>query len=131
MTLNGKRILIVEDEFVVAIDLADEVIASGGTVIEAVGSVDAALDIIATTDLDGAVLDIKLRGQTAFLVADALAARHIPFVIESGYVRPCEAPTRHANVPWLEKPCSPGAVCHALDDVISPRRKATRAPSKS
>jgi hypothetical protein len=53
MTLNGKRIVIVEDEIIVAMDLADEIIASGGKVIEAVGSVDAALDIIATTDLDG------------------------------------------------------------------------------
>jgi CheY-like chemotaxis protein len=118
MTLGGKRVLIVEDENIIAMDLACEVTASGAEVVGTVGSVDAALDIIATTDLEGVVLDVNLRGQKAFLVADALAARDIPFVFETGYMRPCETPARHANVPCLEKPFAPGAVSHALEGVM-------------
>jgi hypothetical protein len=95
------------------------------SVIGAVGSVDAALDIIATTDLDGAILDIKLREQRTFLVADALAAHHIPFVFETAMAHG-DAPTRHANAPWLEKPYSPGAVLHALESLMYPAQKDGR-----
>ena len=103
-TLDGKCILIAEDENLIAMDLAEEVAESGGKVVGPVGSVDAALDIVATTPLDGAILDLRLRGQTAFRVADALAARDIPFVFETAYMKAGEAPARHAHVPCIEKP---------------------------
>jgi CheY-like chemotaxis protein len=126
MTLSGKRILIVEDEDIIATDLACEVLASGAEVVATVGSVDAALDIIATTHLDGVILDVDLRGQKAFLVADALAACDIPFVFETGYMRPCEAPARHANAPCVSKPFAPGAVRHALEGVMCAAEKDDR-----
>jgi CheY-like chemotaxis protein len=105
MALRGKRVLIVEDEYLIAINLASEVAASGGMVVEMVQSIDAALDIIATADLDGAIVDIDLMGQQTFRVADA--------------------PARHANILWLGKPWAPGAVGHALAGAM---RVATRAP---
>jgi CheY-like chemotaxis protein len=118
MTLFGKRVLIVEDEYIVALDLASEVAASGAKVVGPVGGAEAALNIISTADLDGAILDIDLKGQPAFLVADALAARHIPFVFETGFIRACEAPARHAHVPCLQKPFAPGVVRQALEGVM-------------
>jgi hypothetical protein len=62
MALRGKRVLIVEDEYLIAISLASEVAALGGKVVEMVQSFDAALDIIATADLDGAIADIAPTG---------------------------------------------------------------------
>jgi CheY-like chemotaxis protein len=122
MTLFGKRILIAEDEYLIALALASEVAASGARVVGPVGGVDAALNIINTVDLDGAILDIDLKGQPTFLVTDALAARHIPFVFGTGYIRACDAPARHAQVPCLQKPFAPGVVCRALEGVMRKMR---------
>jgi CheY-like chemotaxis protein len=116
--LKGKRILIVEDNIIIATDLAFQVGASGAKVVGTVGTVDAALEIIATADLDGAILDICLRGQMAFVVADALAARRIPFVFETGYLRRGEVPACYANVPCVEKPFLPSVVCYVLEGVM-------------
>jgi hypothetical protein len=116
--LDGKFILIAEDECLIAMDLAEEVAASGGKVVGPVGSVDDALDIVATTPLDGAILDLKLRDQMAFPVADALAARHIPFIFETAYMKAGEAPERHAHVPCIEKPFMRSFVRDALERVM-------------
>ena len=110
--LKGKRVLIVEDEVLVALNLEIEVDALGGEAVRT-DSLHAALDIIATTHLDGAVVDVKLHGQRTFLVADALAARHVPFLFETA-MEHREAPARHAAVPWLEKPFGPNAFRRAL-----------------
>src|SRR5262245_9466723 len=78
--LAGKRILIVEDEIIVALDLANKITADGAKAIGPVATVSAALDVIANTELDGVILDVKLRGEMAFPVADVLADHHTPFV---------------------------------------------------
>jgi CheY-like chemotaxis protein len=125
--LAGKRILIVEDEPVIAANLAFEVAAEGGEAIGPVATADAALDLITNTDLDGASLDIKLMGKMTFSVADALAARNIPFVFLTGY-RAQDVPTRYSNVPRCEKPETPAAVCHALETLLSLPRLGKRTP---
>jgi DNA-binding response OmpR family regulator len=114
--LKGKRVLIVEDEILIALNLEIEVAALGGEAVRT-ASLDAALDVIATTHLDGAVVDIRLSGQPTFLVADALAARRVPFVFETA-TEHREAPARHANVPWLGKPFRPSAFRRALVDAM-------------
>jgi DNA-binding response OmpR family regulator len=58
--LAGKRVLIIEDEQLFAEYLADAMTAEGVEVIEPVGAVNAALDVIANTRLDGVTLDLKL-----------------------------------------------------------------------
>ena len=122
MPLDGKRILIVEDEAIIAADLAMEVEAAGGMIVRTVGSVDAALDFIASTEFDGATVDIRLMEQRSFEVADALTARHIPFVFATALAHR-NAPARFADVPWLTKPSRIGAVCRALEGVIRPARQ--------
>jgi ActR/RegA family two-component response regulator len=116
--LAGKRVLIVEDEHLFAEYLADAMTAEGAEVIEPVGSVNAALDIIANTRLDGVTLDLKLADEMTFQVADALAARNIPFVFLTGYGAG-DVPARHANVRRVEKPVTPGVVCRALEAAIA------------
>lgn len=116
--LARKRILIVEDEYIVALNIANEVAALGAVVIGPVGTVDGALKAIKNADVDGAILDINLRGTAAFPVADALANRHIPFVFATGCT--CDVPARHANVSRLEKPTNPSVICSALEAAMSP-----------
>ncbi len=67
--LAGKRVLIVEDDNILAITLAEEFAAEGAKVIGPAATVTDALDVIARTDLDGAIVDINLRGKAAFPVA--------------------------------------------------------------
>ena len=116
--LAGKRVLIVEDDNILAITLAEEFAAEGAEVIGPAATVTDALDVIARTDLDGAIVDINLRGKAAFPVADALADRHIPFVFATGYLVAGHIPARHANVRRFEKPTAPSIICRALEEAM-------------
>jgi DNA-binding response OmpR family regulator len=120
--LAGKRVLIVEDEQLFADYLADAMAAEGAEVIEPVASVNAALDAITNTLLDGVTLDLKLKGETILPVADILAARNIPFIFLTGYGA-ADVPARHANVTRVEKPVAPSMVCRALEAAMSTARK--------
>jgi DNA-binding response OmpR family regulator len=120
--LAGKRVLIIEDEQLFAEYLADAITAEGAEVIEPVGTVNVALDIIANTRLDGVTLDLKLAGEMTFQVADALAANNIPFVFLTAYGA-ADVPARHANIRRIEKPVTPGVVCRALEAAIAAHSK--------
>jgi two-component SAPR family response regulator len=115
--LAGKCILIVEDEIIVALELADKITANGAKVVGPVSTVNAALDVIAITEVDGVVLDIKLRGEIAFPVAHVLADRHIPFVFMTA-LGAGDIPSRHANVRCVQKPVTTEVICHALEATI-------------
>jgi CheY-like chemotaxis protein len=121
--LVDKRILIAEDEYIVALNIANEVTARGAVVIGPVGTVDGALEAIKNADVDGAILDINLRGRESFPVADALADRHVPFVFATGYEIARDIPARHANAARLEKPTPPGGICCALEAAMSAARE--------
>ena len=71
--LTGRRILLVEDEFFIAEDMACQLEAGGAEVIGPVASVDAAIELIEQTErIDGAVVDVNLQGVMSWPVADAL-----------------------------------------------------------
>jgi PAS domain S-box-containing protein len=116
--LIGKRVLIVEDERTIAENLAFEITAKGGKVVGPVATVNAALDLIANTGLDGAILDLNLMGEMAFPVADALATSHIPFVIMTGFNARAAVPSRHASVSCLQKPVTPYVICRELEAIF-------------
>ena len=102
--LAGHKILIVEDEFFVADSLAMYLESLGAVVVGPAPGVAVALDLIAGTDrIDGAILDINLHGHPAFPVADALAARGVPFVFVTGYGSE-SIPERYASAPRRTKP---------------------------
>jgi CheY-like chemotaxis protein len=112
--LRGHRLLVVEDEYLVASDLAQALEDRGVQVVGPAGSIEEALALVALEDhIDGAVLDINLRGQLAYPVADALRARGVPFVFATGY----EAwiiPVAYADVPRVDKPVDTRALTHLL-----------------
>ncbi len=103
--LEGRRLLVVEDEYVVAADLADWLADLGVEVIGPAGSVADALDLIDRQHLplDGAVLDINLGGGQVFPVADRLLANGVPFLFVTGYDCPA-VPDAYKQVPRHEKP---------------------------
>ena len=84
--LLHRHILVVEDEYLIAMSLQDALERSGSVVVGPFPSVEKALKALeASLKIDAAVLDVNLGGKMVYPVADALLARHIPFVFTSGY----------------------------------------------
>jgi CheY-like chemotaxis protein len=111
--ISAKRVLVVEDEYLVAMDMSAYLEAAGAQVIGPASNVNAALEVVGRSELDGAILDVNLRGEMAYPVADALAARGIPFVFTTGYDARM-VPPRFAGVTRCEKPTTPEAISRAL-----------------
>jgi DNA-binding LytR/AlgR family response regulator len=103
--LRGMRVLIVEDEYVVASDLVRLLKDVGAMVAGPVASVGEALLLVTDGEngLDAAVLDVNLHGERVFPVADALADRGVPVVFTTGYDESV-IPAAYASVPRCEKP---------------------------
>lgn len=112
--LHDRRILVVEDEYYLAMDLERELASVGVQVLGPVPSVDQALAAIAADPgIDGAVLDINLGGDMSFPVAEALFARNVPFVITTGYVDG-DLDKRYPHITRCEKPVDPRKLSAAL-----------------
>ncbi|HUL09410.1 MAG TPA: hypothetical protein VLV76_23970 [Candidatus Acidoferrum sp.] len=103
---QGKaRILIVEDQVIFALHVADVVEEMGCEPVGPVGSVAAALPIALREPLDAALLDLRLTDQTVRPVADVLQRRAIPFAFLTAYTR-LHLPPAHRGRPFLCKPFS-------------------------
>jgi DNA-binding response OmpR family regulator len=111
--LANKRVLVVEDDYLVAMDIARALERAGAEVIGPAPGVEAALDVLERTVPDGAILDINLGGEMAFPVADALMARGIPFIFATGYDAQV-IPVRFIHVKRCEKPMASEQICAAL-----------------
>ena len=85
--LHGLRMLIVEDETMVAMMVEELLESFGCEVVAVAASVKQALAVVAadTGAIDGAILDVNIAGEKVFPVADALTAKSIPFVFATGY----------------------------------------------
>lgn len=101
--LPGARIMIVEDEALVAMILEDQLEDLGITVAATCASVPEAMRAIDTSAPQAAILDVNLRGQLVYPVADRLIDRGIPFVFVTGYGRE-SIDRRYSFVKVLEKP---------------------------
>jgi CheY-like chemotaxis protein len=123
--LRGRRLLVVEDDYIVASDLALALEERGAEVIGPAGSIGAALKLVTEhIALDGAVLDVDLRGQRVYPVADALRVARVPFVFTTGYDE-WIIPDIYAAVPRLEKPVDIRALTRALSEIGWPSRSPT------
>lgn len=112
--LQGRRVLLVEDEFLIASDLAQLLRQQGAEVLGPASTVRGALALLRDAPApDGAVLDVNLRGEMAFPVADALRDRGVPFVFATGYTNEM-IPVRYASVPCCEKPFDGPEIVRAL-----------------
>jgi DNA-binding response OmpR family regulator len=102
----AERVLVVEDEPLIAFDVADYLQMAGFEVVGPAASVTAALKLLESHGCDIAVLDVNLGRETAAPIADALAAKSLPFVALSGYSID-QLPKGFQNAPMLTKPVDP------------------------
>jgi len=105
-TPAGCRVLIVEDEWLLAIDLQAALKSLGADVIAHVGDFNDAYVQLLRGGFDVGIIDINLRGHKAFGLADELQRQRIPFVFSTGYSAEI-IPARFAGVTRWEKPYDP------------------------
>lgn len=112
--LAGLRVIVVEDEPVVRMDLVETLQEAGATVVAAAGSVAEALRRAEDTPADAAVLDVNLGGLPSTPVAEALLARGVRIVFATGYESLRHLPLHLSSQPHLRKPVTAGALAAAL-----------------
>jgi DNA-binding response OmpR family regulator len=112
--LGGARVLVVEEDFFIALELVSILSEAGAEVVGPSQTVAAALSLADDEGLSAAILDIRLGNDTVAPVADRLAAHHVPFVFYTG--QPTTDPLR---AEWpdcgiIEKPALPAAIVKAV-----------------
>lgn len=109
---NGKRVMVVEDDYLLALDLVAELEAANAVVIGPCRDLDEADLQVAHSDL--AVLDVNLRGKTTFALADRLEVLDVPYIFFTGYDRDV-LPERFSSVDCITKPAPPRVAVQHLD----------------
>ncbi len=113
MTGDGLRVLIVEDEWLLAMETQGVLQDAGCIVVGPVSSVAEALALIAAEAVDAAVIDVCLVAEMSYPVAEALMARAIPFAFATGFVAG-DLPERFRDCRFLSKPLHAGALIATL-----------------
>ena len=121
----GRRVLVVEDEALVAFELAGALEQAGFAVVGPVARVDQALDLIEAPGCDCAVLDINLGSEMADPVAERLTALGLPFVTVSGYAPP-QQPAAFRGAPFLPKPVQLPALTGELERLLAGEPRGAR-----
>ncbi len=114
---RGKRVLIVEDEPMIRMLLEDMLGELGYTIAAQAARVDQALQAASTAELDLAILDVNLDGESILPVADALAARGTPFIFATGYGGR-GLPERYRDRPTLKKPFQTDSLERVLQSTL-------------
>ena len=115
--LEGKRVLLAEDEAILAMSVEDMLTHLGCTVVGPALSASEARTLAEREPLDGAVLDINLGEGATFAIAHILKARHVPICFATGYGR-AVLPAEYRDVPVLQKPYTELALAEMLQDLL-------------
>lgn len=120
--LDGVTVLVVEDEIIVALDLALALEDAGATVAGPLSRLDdAGLDAAHAAPADVAILDVDVRGREVFPLARALLRRDVPVVFSTARRDLSAIRRRFPNAPILAKPRSSHALVHTVRDLVSAR----------
>jgi len=117
LSLTGIRVLVVEDDYVVADALRYLIHGYGGSVTAIVPSVERALEALAVGPVDIAVLDINLHGKSVVPLAEHFRARDVPFLFLTGYGDARLLPEHLREHPRLAKPVEPELLVRTMLDL--------------
>lgn len=109
-----RRILVLEDEFLIALDLVDLLDGLGAEVVGPAHRNEQALELLAQAHVDAAVLDVNIAGQRSDVVAEELRRRGIPFIFATGY----GAETLLNGAPVIRKPYRRDEIERALEGAM-------------
>jgi CheY-like chemotaxis protein len=115
--LTGLRLLLVEDEALIAMEMEDLIGALGAEVVGPFTRVQDALDALGRGPIHGAVLDIHLDGDTSFPLADALLDRAKPLMFVTGDAED-SLPEKYRRLPRLHKPLDYGEFARLAESVF-------------
>ena len=113
--LEGRRILVVEDNFLIALDLVQTLASARADVIGPLPTANASISEVKRRSVDGALIDLGLRDERADKLLEYLSSRAIPFVISSAY--DADTMPRYRAV-FVEKPAPSGEVIRRLADTM-------------
>jgi CheY-like chemotaxis protein len=112
--ITSQRILLVEDEYMIAMDMEHELRSMGRTVLGPVPSLDEAQQVADSEPrIDLAILDLNLGGERAYPLADKLIDRGVPLIFITGYDE-STIPERYSAIPRYSKPITRTALQRAL-----------------
>ena len=123
--LNGARVLVVEDETIIALELADAFVDVGAEVIGPAASVREAFRLMTGASIDAALLDANVADGEITPVADSLISRKVPVLIYTGRGAPADLRSRHPDLPVLLKPVRLDLLCQTIASLIG---SITEAP---
>jgi CheY-like chemotaxis protein len=118
--LAGRKVLVVEDEPLIAMMIEDMLDDLGCTLVGSAANLQQALSIAEVETIDVALLDMNLNGTSSVPIADRLAERRVPFVFATGYGAEGRA-AAHNGAPVLKKPFDQGELARALNEAFKPK----------
>ncbi|WP_404406092.1 response regulator [Pelagibacterium halotolerans] len=116
--LDGARVLVVEDDVLIALDIADSLEKGGATVVGPCCTLSAAHEAACTMDVDLALLDVDLSGEKVFPVARILLTRGIPFMFQTGHNDRDILKSEFSDVPVRAKPVEPRRLLTELSALL-------------
>ena len=120
--LTGLRVLVVEDNALIAAGVGEGLAAAGAAVVGPAARLAAAVELAETAAIDIAVLDVDLDGTPVWPAADALTRRGIPFVLATGHQASIVAPARFRDRPFVNKPFTIRDLAGLMSRELKPRR---------
>lgn len=122
--LNRALVLVAEDEPFIALDVAMAVEDAGGEVLGPAASVREALELIDGRDIAAAILDVNLIDGDVSPLAEALIARGVPILFQSGIGLPLDLAARFPDLAFRLKPCTAAVLVRQLADLIAAQKTA-------
>ncbi len=116
-TLSGRRILLVEDEPLLALDIVYD-LEDAGAIVASAMSLPEALKACSSSDIDGAILDVDLKGLDVYPAAEVLKDRGVPFLFHTGHAKPADVSDRFPGAPIISKPAAIGRIVSTMASLV-------------
>ena len=124
--LSGKRVLVVEDDYLIGMMVAGMLSDANAEVVGPARTRSDAVAMSRSERLDAAVLDLNLRGESSESVAAELSARRIPFLFATGYGDRCSP--KWVSAPIIAKPFTEEMLLDTLERLLQPEDTSHRPP---